>query len=387
MKRIVIVRTLLSVAAAVTLTGCSLLKLSLDSGKELPEEDARVRVMTRGLYYDLSNELVAAADSIAQSDDVRTRIRAIRWKMRTTRAAVSAAMQSIPDVALADTWILCRRMESAFAELPDSSLFGPYSSLARDVTGRMALRCDSVARSALDKARYPLMREYVERYVAENPMTDGTVAPNTTLAWLDFMKEKGVEVSYASGSIADVVADMSDRLSGQTGQAVNSLAWTKDILEIEWERDSTALTVQARMDSLERKFERIVVVMENLPQISDDVMQMFNKNVESLMGTMEQTLDVAFGQVDRQRMEIQNYVSAEREAALDQGRVIADGMLADVMDRLPALVSRTAVWLALLAVVVLGLPFAAGFWAGMLRERLRSRNGGRCGDATDGGGK
>lgn len=371
MNRTVLIRVALSVALVATLTGCSLLKVSLDAGNALPEADARTRVMTRGLYYDLSNELVAAADSIAQSDDVQTRIRAIRWKIHTTRAAVSAAMQSIPDVALADTWILCRRMETAFASRPDSLLFGPYSPLARETTHRMSVRADSVASDALDRSRYLLMREYVERYVAENPLGSDAVAPNTTLAWLEFMKEKGVEISYASGSIADVMADMSDRLSGQTGQAVNSLSWTKDIIEIEWERDSTALSVQGQLDSLERKFERIVLVMENIPQISDDVMQMFNKNVESLMGTMEQTLDVAFGQIDRQRNEIQRYVSSEREAVLEQSREAARDVAADMMDRLPPMIRDVAVWLALMAIVVLGLPFAAGYWVGTLRERLR----------------
>lgn len=138
MKRI-FTEILLSAALAVALTGCSLLKFSLDTGDELPKSEARVRVMTRGLYYGLSNEVVAAADSIACSDDPKIRIRAIRWKIRATRAAVSAAMQGIPDVALADTWILFRRMESSFDAAPDSMLFGPYSDYAREAVRRMTL--------------------------------------------------------------------------------------------------------------------------------------------------------------------------------------------------------------------------------------------------------
>ncbi len=372
MKRI-FTEILLSAALAVALTGCSLLKFSLDTGDELPKSEARVRVMTRGLYYGLSNEVVAAADSIARSDDPKIRIRAIRWKIRATRAAVSAAMQGIPDVALADTWILFRRMESSFDAAPDSMLFGPCSDYAREAVRRMTLRVDSVARDALGGDRYRLMKEYVGRYIAENPLSEGEVPPNTTLAWIEFMNEHGEELSYATGSIADVVSDMSDRMTGQTGQAMNTLSWTKDIIEIEWQRDSTAQAVQRQLDSLESNFERIVVVMENIPQISDTVLAVFNVHVETMMRTFERSLDNAFGQIDRQRNEIQRFVSAEREAAIEQGRGIADSVTAQVMDRIMASVGRIALWTIALALIVLGLPFAAGYWVGTFRERLRWR--------------
>ncbi len=372
MKRI-FTEILLSAALAVALTGCSLLKFSLDTGDELPKSEARVRVMTRGLYYGLSNEVIAAADSIARSDDPKIRIRAIRWKIRATRAAVSAAMQGIPDVALADTWILFRRMESSFDATPDSMLFGPYSDYAREAVRRMTLRVDSVAHDALDGERYRLMKEYVGRYIAENPLSEGEVPPNTTLAWIEFMNEHGKDLSYATGSIADVVSDMSDRMTGQTGQAMNTLSWTKDIIEIEWQRDSTAQAVQRQLDSLESNFERIVVVMENIPQISDTVLAVFNVHVETMMRTFERSLDNAFGQIDRQRNEIQRFVSAEREAAIEQGRGIADSVTAQVMDRIMASVGRIALWTIALALIVLGLPFAAGYWVGTFRERLRWR--------------
>jgi len=115
------------------------------------------------------------------------------------------------------------------------------------------------------------------------------------------------------------------------------------------------------------------VVMENIPQISDTVLAVFNVHVETMMRTFERSLDNAFGQIDRQRNEIQRFVSAEREAAIEQGRGIADSVVAQVMDRIMASVGRIAVWAIILALVVLGLPFAAGYWVGTFRERLRWR--------------
>ena len=85
-------------AALTLLTGCSLLKFSVDTGGEpLSKEETRMRLLTRGFYYEASDEVTAAADSIAAgSDDAELQRRTIRWKLRTTRAAVDAAMHHEP---------------------------------------------------------------------------------------------------------------------------------------------------------------------------------------------------------------------------------------------------------------------------------------------------
>ena len=126
-----------ALCAALALTGCSLLKVAVATGDPLSKEEMNVRTMTRGFYYDMAAEVARTADSIAQAaPDMATRVAAVRWKIRATRAGVSAAMQGIPDVALADMWILCRRMNERFAAAPDSLLFGAQSGMARDAAAR-----------------------------------------------------------------------------------------------------------------------------------------------------------------------------------------------------------------------------------------------------------
>ena len=57
-------------AALTLLTGCSLLKFSVDTGGEpLSKEETRMRLLTRGFYYEASDEVTAAADSIAAGSD------------------------------------------------------------------------------------------------------------------------------------------------------------------------------------------------------------------------------------------------------------------------------------------------------------------------------
>jgi len=360
--------------AAVSLTGCSLLKVAVATGDPLSKEEMNVRTMTRGFYYDMAGEVARAADSIASlSPDVNTRVAAVRWKIRATRAGVNAAMQGIPDVALADMWILCRRMNDAFSAAPDSLLFGPQSDIARDAVRRLDRRAGRLARQLLPADRYDLMASFVDDYIRKNPASEGDETDNTTLAWLEYLGDNGVEHAYATGSIAEVLADVNDRLSGQTQQMSNSIGWSKDIFEMRLEQDSLRLQVGAQLDSLERSFNRIVVVAEHLPEITDKMLEELNRQVAQLMGTMNASVDNAFADFDRQRDELQQYVSREREALVGQLRQTGDDLVRTVLDALPGLVGEILLYLVLALAVLIGGPFALGFWLGGVRQRAKGR--------------
>lgn len=360
--------------AAAALTGCSLLKVAVATGDPLSKEEMNTRTMTRGFYYDMAAEVARTADSIVDaSADMATRVAAVRWKIRATRAGVSAAMQGIPDVALADLWILCRRMNERFAAAPDSLLFGPQSDLARDAAARLDRRAARLARQVLAADRYDLMERFVGEYVRENPVEEGDGGSNTTLAWIEFLRGNGVEHAYATGSIAEVLADVNDRMSGQTQQLANSVGWSKDIIEMQLQQDSLRLEIGARLDSLERNFTRVVVVAEHLPEISDKMLQELGDQVTQLINTMNYSVDNAFANFDRQRDELQCYVTGERQALVDQLRTTAGDLVQTALDAVPGLVGRVLLYAVLALAVLIGGPFALGFWLGGVRERARER--------------
>ena len=368
-------KTAAALFAAVSLTGCSLLKVAVSTGDPLPKEEMNVRTMTRGFYYDMAGEVARAADSIvALSPDVNTRVAAVRWKIRATRAGVNASMQSIPDVALADMWILCRRMNDAFSAAPDSLLFGPESGIARDAVQRLDRRAGRLARQVLPADRYDLMASFVADYIRKNPASEGDETDNTTLAWLEYLRDNGVEHAYATGSIAEVLADVNDRVSGQTQQLSNSVGWSKDIFEMRLGQDSLRLQVGAQLDSLERSFNRIVVVAEHVPEISDKVLEELNRQITQLIGTMNASVDNAFADFDRQRDELQQYVTREREALVGQLRETGDDLLRTALDAVPGLVGKVLLYLVLALAVLIGGPFVLGFWLGGVRAKYRIKN-------------
>ena len=355
-------------------TGCALLKVAVATGDPLSKEEMNVRTMTRGFYYDMAGEVARAADSIiGASDRLEVRTAAVRWKIRATRAGVTAAMQSIPDVAMADLWILCRRMNEGFAATPDSLLFGAQSGIARETAARLDRRAARLAGRLLPAERYALMERFVDEFMRDNPVAESDGADNTTLAWLEFLRENGVEPAYAVGSIAEVLADVNDRVSGQTQQLSNSVGWSKDLIEMRLAQDSLRDRIGAQLDSLDRNFRRMVAVAEHLPEISDRVLEELNEQATQLLWTMDVSVDNAFSGFDRQRMELQSYVSREREALVEQLRTTGEDLLSTAFDAVPGLVGRVLLYVVLALAVLLGGPFALGFWLGGVRQRAKLR--------------
>jgi len=205
---------------------------------------------------------------------------------------------------------------------------------------RLDRRAGRLARQVLPDDRYALMERFVTDYVRDNPASEGDETDNTTLAWLEYLRAAGVEHDYATGSIAEVLADVNDRLSGQTQQVTNSVSWSKDIFEMRLRQDSLRLQVGAQLDSLERSFNRIVVVAEHLPEISDKVLEELNRQATQLIWTMNASVDNAFADFDRQRGELQQYVTREREALVEQLRATGDELVRTTLDAVPRPVGK-----------------------------------------------
>ena len=124
------------------------------------------------------------------------------------------------------------------------------------------------------------------------------------------------------------------------------------------QQDSLRMEVGARLDSLERSFTRIVVVAEHLPEISDRVLDELNKQVTQLIYTMNYSVDNAFADFDRQRDELQQ---------------TAGEMVRTTLDAVPGLVGKVLLYVVLALAVLIGGPFALGFWLGGVRARAGAK--------------
>ena len=137
--------------------------------------------------------------------------------------------------------------------------------------------------------------------------------------------------------------------------------------------DGLRAEVGARLDSLERDLNRMVLVAEHLPEISDRMMTGLNSEVAQLVDTMNSLVDNAFLDFGRQRQALQTYVSQEREALVGQLRRSVEELVASVLDAVPGLVGKIVFYVVLALVVLIGGPFALGFWLGGIRQILKMK--------------
>ncbi|MCD8267693.1 MAG: hypothetical protein LUD46_04020 [Parabacteroides sp.] len=147
------------------------------------------------------------------------------------------------------------------------------------------------------------------------------------------------------------------------------MSYGKEIWDYQLEEDSIYGKLNYRLDEMKHNFDRMVSIMEHLPEISDCMLDSLGQQAQKIMGLMTLIVDKTFNNVDYQRKEIQQYISEERKSILEEMRVMADDSLRTLVDALPGLIGQITGWIILLVVVVFGVPFMAGFWLGKLQER------------------
>lgn len=303
------------------------------------------------------------------TDDPTAKIHAVRWKLETTRAITSAALKSVPELSAVETWVLCRNLDKTLEALPDSVLFGNRTPILRSTVDKLEKQYRRHLAEVMDKERFALMTEFVELHsMAFTPDTPSYLS-NPSSEWMEFLKGKGKDYKRSVGSVSEVIADAGDRVERCADQVSKDLSFGREIWEYRLEGDSIYGKLNCRLDEMEHNFDRMVSVMERLPEISDCMLDSLGQQAQEIMELMTLMVDETFNSVDYQRREMQRYISEERKSILEEMRGMADASLRTLVDALPGLIGRITGWSILLVVVVFGVPFMAGFWLGKLHER------------------
>lgn len=358
--------------AAAAVQSCSLLKFSVDMGDEpMPAADVNTRVMVRAFYKDFSAGIINAADSIVTvSSDLNTKMRAMRWKMDATSICAGTAYGSLPEMSLLNTWLFCNTMDLYMASAPDSLLFGPQSGIAREVSGRMNGKIDSLAAKILPGQRYRLMKNFVTEH---SSLSDPAVQKDMLLKWISFTGQSDTSYVKSQGSISQTIADMSDKMSGYSSQWANEISWTKDMFTARFESDTTGDELKNRLDSLYADFHRMSLVLENSPEIMASITDDMNAQLTELINTINYSLDHAFSNIDTQRAALETFLDTQRVRLMKEADASVAAAIDRTMDGVPALIGSILLYLVLFIAVLFSIPFALGFMLGRLREKRAAK--------------
>ncbi len=227
-------------------------------------------------------------------------------------------MKSVPELSAVETWVLCRNLDKTLEVLPDSVLFGNRTPILRSTVNKLEKQYRRHLAEVMDKERFALMNEFVKLHSMALTSDTPSYLSNPSSEWMELLKGKGEDYKCSVESVSEVIADAGDRLERYADQVSKGLSFGREIWEYRLEEDSIYGKLICRLDEMEHNFDRIISVMEHLPEISDCMLDSLGQQAQEIMKLMTLMVDETFNNVGYQRREMQQYISEERKSILEE---------------------------------------------------------------------
>jgi hypothetical protein len=372
---------LAALLALSALTGCSLISLKTPE-RPLSDRDMNARLLTRELTTHFLELSARSTDNIlATETDPAVIEHTLRWELGVIESSRQAEMQLAPLMSLLDTWTLALQLRAFVSEGgPGGRLFGTHQSALREITDNYADGAQRLAHSLLSAKELADYQVFVASYVQAHPLADlrFTRAPVLT----EWTREKGAQSDLlgAVGTIPQALADTSQRLEIY-GDTVPQQAVRRAQLAMR-ESGYEPGDLRATLARLDAHIERLSSVAENAPELVRGAAAELRASLREVFNRLDASTRATAAAVHSERVALFADIVEQREALLAAADVQRKALTADASRLADQVVrssgaevrhiTREALLLAIvLAVVLLGLPFAAGYLTGRARATLR----------------
>jgi hypothetical protein len=371
-------------AALCVLTGlasCSLISIKSPE-RPLSTRDMNARILTREATTHFLEASARSTDNILASEsDPAVLEHTLRWELGVIQTSRDAETQLAPLMSLLDTWALALQLQGFTSEGgPGGKLFGTHQAALRELSGNYADEVQSLAQRLLTAHELAEYRGFVNGYVRDHPLQDLRFSrPSVPVEW---SRQKGGESSLLDqvGTIPQALADTSQRLQIY-GDTVPQQA-TRHAQLVMRESGYTPNDVRAALARLDDRLERLTAVAEGSPELLRDAEAQLHTSLRELIDRMDASVRTTAVAVHAEREALFANIHEEREALLtaldeqrkaltaDAGRV-GDQLVKTSGSEVRRLTREVLLLVIVLSVVLLGLPFAAGYLVGRARSSAR----------------
>jgi len=383
----------LCAVATLSLAGCISFDLKLP-GESLPPEQLRARIETRQYAADFIERVTRAADVIAAgTEDTGMRANALRWKIGASVASRRAAYRPEPELALVDTWAFAVQMEYFFGDGAGRALFGSQQQSALDTARALAREAETLAARRLDPGVLADYRKLVSDYAAAERLSDlsferAPIAPQ----WREMLARR---IAKSVTVAPEALADASDRLDIYGRRIPDELRWRAELAYVEsgfrpgdlshalkrFEEELAKLSALAQTQP-ELAMERLAALQAEMTRVFESFDQRWGQTLAMLqveraalakdLEAMRVAMDAT---IERERKALYLALSAERAAlAADVARIGKElGPL--LIAKLGEVATEMLIWMILLVLILVGVPFAAGFLTGRGMGRRSQSSG------------
>jgi hypothetical protein len=360
--------------AGFVLTGCSLLTIKSPE-TPLTAREQEARLLTRDYAAHFAATITHLIDD-ASSGDAGTAIRpqALRLKLGAMTEITRASTGLSPIASLLDTWAFSLQFRDFLTTGAGANVLGSAQpDVSRGAT-LLAAEADALARKVWDND-YPRYHTFVSDYAERNPLQNADlVRPSVLSAWI--IEEHDKSPLRSVGTVAQALGDVSDRMRIYSERVPAMSLWQAELALDRAGFDAASYRTALR--NMDTQLARISKLADTSPELAHEAIAELR---DSLRASSDR-LDASWMQMLRtlrvEREALAANIAAEREsvtAAFDTERVriSADAaqITAQALDtswrELRKLIREALLLTILLALVLLGLPFAAGYLVGRRR--------------------
>jgi hypothetical protein len=375
-------RTYALAAALLCLAGCSLVSIKSPE-KPLSSRDLNARILTREYSHRFVATVAECADDIAASEaSPRIQADALRWKISAAAESTRAATQMAPMMSWLDTWALASQMHAFLAPGGrGSALFGMHQSSAVTVAEQLDAGAEDLARRVVDPSQFDRYQQFVDTYTREHPLEDlNFTRPSVVELWI---KSTGSEVKLVDslGTIPEAMADASDRVKISTDALADQSMWRTELALRE--SGYSANDIRVALEQLDDRLSKVSTAAQNSPQLVHDAVDQVRQSVlqvldrvdaasaSVLKGLMVQR-EALFADVRTERAAMMEAADVQRRAIVKDATRLAEQIVTESGAEARRLAREVLILLIVLALIVLGIPFAAGYAAGRARRDRHS---------------
>jgi hypothetical protein len=357
--------------------GCSLLTLKSPERPLAPRE-LNARILTRELSMQFLAAVSRSADDIAATEhDPQVLDDTLRFEIGAVAESRRAATRMAPLMSLLDTWALAAQLEAfTAAGAPGGTLFGAHQPAVRDLAANFADDAQGLARRLLTPQELATWQPFVAQYVREHPLADLNFARVPVMELWSRAQGANTPLIDTLGTIPEALADASDRLEiyGDTVAPQLMRATQLALRQSGYAQGD----VQAALRRLDERLERLTAVAESAPELVRgaeaevraslrEVLQRLEASSRSAGETLHAERAALFADLQGERQAVVAAVDAQRKALAEDAARVSASVVKDAGAQLRDLAAEVLLLLIVLAVVVLGLPFVAGYLVGRAR--------------------
>jgi hypothetical protein len=370
------VRALLFIA--VCLQGCSLVSLKSPE-QPLPRRDLNARMLTREYAARFSSAVAQAADDIAaNTSDAARQEAAVRWKLSAVVASRRAATQMAPMMALLDCWALSAQMHEFFETGAGATLFGDQQDIAREAAAALQQDATRLAAGLTSKTEFTSYAQFVAGYVREHPLRDiGFVRTSVLDLWVSQTHQQ-VTLLSTLGTVPEAMNDFADRTRLYSEQLPEETGWRAQ-LAMRGAGYGPA-EVREALSRLDSRLADIARLADSSPEllhgaVADlranlfEVATRFDRSWLLLVRSLHDERAALSAEVKDERIALTAAADVERAEIMKDADHTATQLTEAAWGHLRAELRELAIFGLVAVVLVLSMPFAAGYYLGRARAR------------------